>query len=1192
MNLKKLEVYGFKSFADKIELPFDYGITGIVGPNGCGKSNVADTIRWVLGEQSAKMLRGKGMQDLIFNGTEHRKSMSYCEASMYFDNKDRIFPIEFDEVVISRKLYRTGESEYLLNRNKALLKDITALLREAGLGREGYSIVGQGRIDAILNSKPEDRRAIFEEALGISKFRAKKVETERKLERTRDNMRQSYGILEELERQLAPLKKQSADAKKYLELRDALKYHEVNTYIYNYDNASKEKDIIRERMKAIDEEYTFADSKYVEAFQRYEQALQDKNNVDRELNELKNKELDLTVGLERQSGEGRLILERMKNLKEQNERLTTELQAAKEEIDSIVRELDRLEGEKQEKQQEHAFLTKQLTALNEKNLELIEQISFNQGKVEDSQSEVLKLLDDLTIAKSRRASLATEKETLERRIGEIAAEETRIQEKVGKFEGDKSDLTKEVQRLQAEQDALRAASKEADEALRICTEKANETAKKLSAVAESVAVDEAKLKLLQQVAENYDGFAGSVKLLMKDVAANASLRQRVQGVVANLVHVPKEYEIAIEVALGSAIQNVVTKDEEDAKYIIRYLKQNKFGRITFLPLTSVKPKRLEDRQILKEPGCLGVAADLVSFDDAYRNVFLSLLGSTVVVENIDVAVQLSRKYRYQYRLVTLEGDMILPSGSISGGSRKSESNGLLSHDREIAEMQKKVQSSRAQLAELQQTKAQSERELHGLQEAVEQNRSRTQNLQIEMATTDEKIRRSNALTGSERERYAALRDEAVAAKQRISEIAEEAANNEKNIQRLEELKVSNNSDVSLNQGEYKSLKERREKLQEEITSLRLKIAGIVSNLEAEERQKGQLETRREQLERTLAGNRKGIENNLFVITQFQNEYRRLENTGDEVKQLEEVKAQILNVDQRKEDLQKAFSEADRDRDFYTQEIQRLKDNRMKEEYNLERIDTDIEALQEKIQTDYDLTYSSAMRFKDENYNIEDSKKEITKYRAQIARLGYVNVNAIEDYASTEERYKERQAQMDDLKQADEDLSKVIADLTKEMVARFNEGFEKINVNFGEIFKELFAGGHARLTVERDEAKEELDYGIEIEAQPPGKKLQNISLLSGGERTLTAAAILFAILKLRPMPFCVLDEIEAALDDANAERVAKYLRKFSKETQFLVITHKKPTMEEADMLYGVTMEEKGVSKIVSVQLTDAIKTIED
>ncbi len=970
MNLKELQVYGFKSFSDKISLKFENNITGIVGPNGCGKSNVVDAVRWVLGEQSAKGLRGKSMHDLIFSGTEQRKSMSYCEVTMTLDNSQRFFSLDMDEVTISRKLYRSNESEYLLNKQPARLKDITDLLREAGLGKEGYSIVGQGRMDAILNVRPEDRRAIFEEALGISKFRYKKIETERKLEKTRENVLRLYDILSELERRLLPLEKQAEAARKHIALQEELKYHEINSYIYSYDNASENKQKVKEAIKEIDKLFAEAKERYDEAAKVYNKLFAEMSDTDSISSSLVNQQLTLSVQIERYSGEIKLLNERVKNTLYASKSLNKEIEElgiiignADKNIKSAVELIVKLKDE--EKQQQNC-----LSELNSRHFDFLDGLTLLQEKLDVKQKEVYAASDRLSAQKNKGALAEGEQRGLINRQNNIKRELEEQNAKLSALVGSQSQELEKLLDSNFEQTTT------------------------------------------QEMANQIDGYLSGVDKALSIMSLEGALKSRLNEMLKN-----------ISVKCKSELrQKSAAAENWQQNIILMSLLNERMGKFA--------------------------------------------------------ALQESR----QEQIIKLEKDISQLDGRVKA-----------------------------------------------LEQTVLLNKQEEQKLEKEKLT---------------------------------------AQNSANEVQR-----------------EYAAAKAKKDKIQEEINACRIKSMGLMSNIQSGEARLSSLKQTVSRSNMEISQKTRQIETNELHLKDL---YQQIEQTGgnaEEAALLNEVSEKLKDIQKLRKDIQTRLTEADHNRQFYNAEVQQCSDKKVKEEFNLERIDDDIAAMQQRIEEQYGLTYSSAIRFKDEKYDIISSKEIANKLRSQIARLGFINENAIEDYTNTRARYDEIKTQIDDLKKAEADLNKFLKNITREITVRFNDGFEIINLNFGSVFKELFAGGYARLSIEREEGKDELDFGVEIEAQPPGKRLQNISLLSGGERSLTSVAILFAILKLRPMPFCVLDEIEAALDDANAQRIANYIKKFSNETQFIVATHKKPTMEVCDVLYGVTMEEKGVSKVVSVQLTD-------
>ena len=1189
LYLKKIEMYGFKSFADKVELKFDQPITGIVGPNGCGKSNISDSIRWVLGEQSTKNLRGKLMQDLIFNGTDTRKSMSYCEVSLFFDNTTRIFPIAMDEIIISRKLYRSNESEYLLNRNVVRLRDIVELLRGVGLGKEGYSIVGQGRMDAVLNARPEDRRAIFEEALGISTFRIKKVDTERKLEKTRGNMQNIMILVEELKHRLPELKRQSTNAKKYLAIYDELKLCEINAYIYGYDHASQDKENGKKRLEGLREEYSLKETQYVDVNERYDDMFHRRNGIDDEIAALRDKQLSLAVESEKKQGAKNLIQERINGCLRDIQAKEEQIAANKEEAENLQEADIKIATILLKRNEERRDLEKEISDVNKQFAEIGAKVDEINAQAENYRKKLDETVAATSDCNSKSASYQAESTSLKERLERIAVQEEELMRKLQASSGEEGDLMARFDALKKEKDRLAVDSNQLKQKIKDLEFKQFELNKELQRKHQAYSGEKGGIEMLKDFSDNYKGYQASVQYLMQDSKRDRELASHISGVVANLIKVEPRLQLAIETALGGRLQNIVTENEEDVKYLINYLKINDYGKATFLPVSSMKPHGIDRAEVLSEQGVLGVASDLVSFDRHYSNVFESLLGGIVIVDNFDNAVKLSRKYRYCHRMVTLTGERVSNDGSLEGGSVRKQSTGnLLSYETQIAERTEKLKRLEKDLQQAEEEKAKLDA---ALEETRATNNKLSDNinlLNIEIATAKEKIETSNTLSNSDKKNILGLSEEKNRITARLAVLEQLLQKNEVRLQELaaaeaqvrakmEHLRETSQAEITAKDGISVSLSDRR-----------YRLAVLIANIEASEKEIRSNQAQIAALEESNLSAAAYVEQ---VHNAIDGMYQTMNETIVDTALQEEMTAlteQIASSGSLKAQLDADFQCLTDDRMRLSTELESLRGTIDKEEYILSKIDDDLLQLQQKVQEEYGITYSAAMQYKDENYDKDAGKERISECKQALLKLGSVNVNAIQDLEQTQTRYDELLAQIEDLKKAETDLKGALKGLTTDIESRFEEGMAKINENFKMIFRELFNGGNARLYVENDPNKESLDQGVEIEAQPPGKKLQNISLLSGGERTMTAAAILFSILKFNPMPFCVLDEIEAALDDANAERIAKYLRKFSTSTQFVVITHKKPTMEHADVLYGVTMEEKGVSKIVSVKLTEAIK----
>lgn len=1188
LYLKKVEMYGFKSFADKVEMRFEHPITGIVGPNGCGKSNVSDAIRWVLGELSPKNLRGKAMQDLIFSGTDSRKSMSYCEVSLFLDNSTRIFPIDMDELIISRKLYRSGESEYLINRNTARLRDITVLLRSVGLGKEGYSIVGQGRMDAVLSARPEERRAIFEEALGISNFISKRNETNNHLERTKVQMDHLTAVMEEVKIRIPELKRQSTMARHYLEYYDELRLLEINAYIYGYDHASQDKEDGKKLLDGLREECRLKEIKYVEVNELYDELFHRRNGIDEEVHKLHDQRVSLAVELEKSVGDKNVIQERINNCQRDIANTDSQISEYKQSIEKLQTAIDALQTRLARRKDEQLSEENEELQLVDKFKELSRKASSLQADVETMRLKLEEVRRNIAETNGKIVGFRTERETLVQRVAQIEQNEKEISERLKGSQGSEGDLLERYKKARDESEKLAQTAKELKQQIKEKEYAQFEMSKELQRKQQAYSGEKGGIEMLKDVAENYKRYQASVQYLMQDAKRDKELSSHVCDVVANLLHVEPNLQPAIEVALGGRLQNIVTENEADVKYCINYLKEHDYGRVTFLPVSSMKPHGIDHAEVLREKGVLGIASDLVSFDRHYSNVFESLLGGIVVVDTFDNAVAISKKYHYAHRMVTLTGERIANDGSLEGGSKKSATVSLLSYETELSERTKRLAGLLADLQETDSAKQKADKLLEQTRATLQGVLDKINLLNVEIATSKEKIEASNVLNNSDKKNILGLSSEKEKIANRLEEIAraEQQAN-----ERLAKLQTSETSSVDKLEHlkkTYDAENTAKESMQSALNNKRLRIVMLKNNVEADEKDIRSDEAQIASLKDAIDGKlaycdqvRKAIDNLYEVYN---------ENTANDAlaTQMKELMSKIKSTDELKARLDADFTRASDERLALSQELENVRGAIDKQEYILNKIDDDLLELQQRVQEEYGITYSAAMEYKQDDFDKEASKARIAELKGSMQRLGNVNVNAIKELEDTQSRYDEYQSQYDDIQKAADDLQTSLKVLTNDIQTRFNDGMQKINENFKQVFRELFNGGSARLYVENDPDKEPLRQGVEIEAQPPGKKLQNISLLSGGERTMTAAAILFAILKFNPMPFCVLDEIEAALDDANAERIALYLRKFSSSTQFVVITHKKPTMERADVLYGVTMEEKGVSKIVSVKLTEAVR----
>ncbi len=1191
MNFEKLDIYGFKSFADKVEIKFEDGITAIVGPNGCGKSNVADSIRFVMGESSAKSLRGGAMTDVIFNGTEKRKAQSYCEVSLYFNNKDKVFDLDYEEVVLTRKLYKSGDSEYLINKNNCRKKDIVDAFRQIGLGKESYSVIGQGKIDSLLSAKPEDRRSVFEEAAGISKFKEEKAQSERKLENVNDNLTRINDIILELERQIGPLKAQAESAKTFLALSERLKTLETNIYIYQYDHSNSEKQKIYEVIDGINEEINLRQKEFDEAVSKYEYTQSQIDSLDDKIEFLRDELLKLTVSLEKQNGEIKLFNEKISILQEQNEKNNSAKEISEYIVTNNNNKSAELKSDLQQKMANLQELEEEKKLLESSYQTTIEKLSLGEADAENVDYEFLTAVEQTGDIKSKQFKFETEKELLQQKKFELETERKTLEAEKNSLENKQRTFDNEYDEIEekiAKEDFER---KEILEKIANNNDQINQISDEIDEKKVAFHTSSSKLNLLEEMKEYNEGFIVSVKRLLEQAQSGTTLGGKVMGVVASLMRVPARFEVAIEMALGASIQNIVTKNEEDAKELISYLKNNKFGRVTFLPVSGVKERFVSSlvESKLSMKGVFGIASNLIEVDDEYKKVFSSLLGSTVIIDNLDNAVEFSRATNYQAKIVTLDGDIISPQGSMTGGSRKENSVNLLGRDREIedlkvatAELQNQIDSLSNYLGSLKSTADMLSAELgkkidfiHGL----EMQRVKLEELSdATQAQIDEISKEFSDFEIS----YAAVNDKLNFVESELSNISLESESISSKRSQAEQ----NKKDVS---DTYGKLRVSRDEIYEKLGSIKIDLETKRNEIKIAESEIERLNIMSAENEYKAKELMLEIQKNNSQISDYEqkkSEIMKAEEFAESTNRIDEVRQKIANANTTKKDYQQQMSEADALKMMLSSEIQRASDKKAKEETKLVKIDTDLENLQNRVWEEYEMTYGDAKKFYDENFDIKEGTEECSEVKRKIQRLGNVNVAAIEDIKLVSERYDEMSTQRDDMMKTREDLNIIIKDLTTKMEGIFKECFDKTRSNFQVIFKDLFGGGRADIML-NDESNI-LECGIDIIAEPPGKKLQSISLLSGGEKALTAVAILFSILKLRSMPFCVLDEIEAALDEANVERYAKYLHRYTGETQFIVITHRKPTMELADALYGVTMEEKGVSKVVSVKLSDAIK----
>ncbi len=1183
MHLKKLEIHGFKSFADRTEIVFNQGITGIVGPNGSGKSNIGDAVRWVLGEQSAKVLRGAKMEDVIFNGTAKRKAASYCEVNLVFENEDGALKSNFAEVMVTRRVYRSGDSEYYLNKTACRLKDILELFRDTGIGREGYSLIGQGRIDEILSVKSEDRRQVFEEAAGVMTYRIRKEDAERKLARTRDNLSRVNDILEELSSRVEPLEKQAAVAKEYLELAERLKHLEINIFLIRHDKVKDRIATLDKAIEGLKDVLLHHEARLNENAAEREKLEEAAALVEQELAEARQRHLEAGDTLhEMQSARDRTA-HQIESGKENLERVDGEIK------DTLRRqhELQALfDQDEEDAQKRGAALQKAQDELTEEQRKLdqyLQNVQRQEDMLDRHKADILAAMNRLSDARNQQARQQAIATQMKARLAEIEQSIREGGEKQQALTLALRAAEQSAKQVDEELEQLKNDAVQTEASLRGLTQETQEQAERAQGLNAKYQGDVSRLRLLEEMSREMEGYSQSVRKALSFAQGDASVR----GVVARLMQVPKDLETAIDMVLGGALQNIVTEDEESAKRMIDHLRNNRLGRATFLPMTSVKSRVLtqEERRLLSMPGCLGVASELISYDPEYRGIMENLLGRTVIAEDLDSGIPIMRAGRHAFRLVTLAGDVMHSGGSMTGGTTQKSAVSLLGREREIKEMrenlaaeQKELRTLREQLTAMQTQREEMKRLRNEAMERVHQE-------EIASAREQERVFNAKAeLTAASQqlERTRAARDQL---NESIDEIQRDLAQAQTLAQNETIDRAAMDQKTEALQKALLSVRQQADTQRDRVTKMRLQFAELSYALDTLKRDKQRRDQENAQLTGTLERLRREHGSRETALREAEEALKSQEEACRAQEALTaQEKAQADALDARRQELAAKERESVRQ----SEEIHKAYDDDSlklhRTELSHDRAENDLKVMTDHIFNTYDLTYAMAEELRCEGpFDLSGSDKEAEVLRGRIRDMGPVNVGAIEEYAATKERFDGLTAQQQDLTKAESDLQALITRLLNQMEKQFVAEFEKLGVFFKETFARLFGGGYAefRLT-DPDDA---LNCGIEIIAQPPGKKLQLLSLLSGGERALTAIAILFAMLKLKPTPFCILDEIEAALDEANIGYFADYLCEYAQTTQFVVITHRKSTMERCDALYGVAMQEKGVSGMVSVNLQD-------
>lgn len=1181
MYLKSIEVHGFKSFAHKLVFEFHNGITAIVGPNGSGKSNVADAVRWVLGEQSAKQLRGSKMEDVIFSGTQLRRPQGFAYVAITLDNSDHKLATSYEEVTVARRVYRSGESEYLMNGNNCRLREVQELFLDTGIGKEGYSIIGQGQIDKILSGKPEERRELFDEAAGIVKFKKRKAAAEKNLSEEQQNLCRIKDILGEIENQIVPLERQSVTAKEYLNLRDELKQYDVNMFLMEYDRIHKDLSDVKAKTAIAQKDLEDSTASYEatkEEYDKLEQMMAKKNDL---LDEKKNACTETKIQKEKLEGETKVLNEQIIAARQNSDHYKERVSSVEAEIKEKTKQLLSYKEQENRMKEELNLLLEDQKKEEDYLFELQQEVKHNEKDIQAGNTERIDSLNQSASLKSKLQHFETMLEQTSIKKAELNQRFLKNKSKEAAFN---EELEKENETLSIISDkikVLKSNNEEFEKDRVLLIKEKSALFQEKNHLQQSYHQERSRLDSLKNMTERYDGYGQSIKRVMEQKVTEKGII----GVVADIVKVDKTYETAIETALGGSIQNIVTDNEATAKNLIAYLKQNKFGRATFLPLTAISSKgAVFNKEILKEDGVIGIASTLVHADKRFDGLVEYLLGRILVVDQIDHAIALSKKYHQSLRIVTIEGDVINPGGSMSGGAYKNSSN-LLSRRREMEDLQFAIDKFIKEIKELEEKEEIKSSQLDKIQAVQDENKEQMQTLYLSQNTSQMKYDQAAMAKIQNQAVYDEISNESADIDGQVKELRGYIQSLNESLRDKEEKSRENESKIIDTGIQLESTKESEKEQRQKVENIKLSYSQKEQNgqfiLQNKERIEQEIKVSSHELEELLdnvleshtQSNDKSMEMQeaLEAVHEYEERIAKLELEITEFRmQIEEINKNHKEFFAKREELSSRMNDLDK-------EVFRLNNQ---EEKLSEQMDLQMNYMWEE----YELTYSNAYALKIEmELNYAKIKKIIGELREKIRSLGSVNVNAIEDYKNMSERYTLLKTQHDDLIESEGLLKKIIEELDEEMRKQFSLKFNEIKIQFDLVFKEMFGGGKG--TVELVEEEDILEAGIRIIAQPPGKKLQNMMQLSGGEKALTAISLLFSIQNLKPSPFCLLDEIEAALDDSNVARYAKYLHKLTKDTQFIVITHRRGTMAAADRLYGITMQEKGVSTLVSVNLLE-------
>ncbi|EJO5348205.1 chromosome segregation protein SMC [Clostridium botulinum] len=1184
MFLKSIEIRGFKSFADKTELLFKQGVTAIVGPNGSGKSNISDAVRWVLGEQSVKSLRGSKMEDVIFAGTQYRKPVGLCQVSLVLDNSDKELPIEYTEVTISRRLYRSGESEYYINNTQCRLKDIQQLFMDTGIGKEGYSIIGQGKIEAVLSGKPEERRSLLEEAAGIVKFKWRKEEADKKLSNTEQNLIRIKDILNTYEERIEPLKEDSEKAKRFLNLSEDLKQKEVNIMVYSIDKIQKDLENINSNMFSLSENIDDLKSekaKYKEIISKFNYVLEnlDKNNSKNKeeyyYNKDKNKDIE---------NENILLKEKIKNLKDNIKVKENTLKTNEEKFGNYIKEKETLQEKLNKLKEEEIYLKEEIdkkeNSINNFNKELQEK----EERLKILKAEEIEILSGISNYRNEISVMENEIVNLKNKLENMKRSCDSYISSININVKTKEDIEKEILNVKENIGLLQKKLQENGKNIGAFKISLNNKEKKLKEKNAAYSRLEANYHMLSNLEKHYEGYNRSVKTLMEHVSKGKihNIKDECK-VLGDIIKVKKQFEVAMEIALGGAISNVITEDENKAKILINYLKKNSLGRATFLPLTTIRGRKVKVSNVTTEDGFLGIASELIDYDMKFSNIIDYVLGRTLVAKDMDSALKIAKKLNYSFKIVTLDGELINPGGSLTGGSiRHRAGSSIISRKREIEETKKLLEETKKIIEDAISNIMENKNKIKNLDEENLNIKDEIYHNNIEITKFTGKLNAIREDTQRLRNSLNISKEEIKLTKDKIKEVENNIFTAQNKLKELNLRKDSNHNSIKECEDFLQNEEENIKNIKDKLIEYKIQKAKLDEMLISIKKELNSLNTNIINLNNENKNINKGNYEDIANIEKFQNNIKQNEDNIKDIKNyLENLQGKFKEYEVERIKIKEQLEKNRNKNDNLDLMLNKKEDEVHRQDIQKTRYITEKENLYNKLNEEFSLTYAEALSYKEEDINVAKYKEYVQNLKIQISNLGTVNVGAIEEYKELNEKITFMNDQKEDLVKSKEELLNVIDEMTNKMRTVFSENFNKLRKNFNETFRELFKGGSADLILSNGD---ELTANIEINVQPPGKKLQNINLMSGGEKGLSAIALLFAILKMKPTPFCILDEIEAALDDANVTRYADFLKEFSENSQFIVITHRKGTMEACDALYGVTMEEKGVSKIISVDLT--------